>query len=116
MRFVLTFAAVSLMALSAPAFAQSTGAPGAAPAGSGSNTPGSGVGPNKAHTDMKGTTGGMTNNGDGMSEGRAAAPNAPNAAGIDQESIAPGNATGGGGTGAAGGNGAGGTGNGGAAK
>jgi hypothetical protein len=61
------------LALSAPAFAQSAGSPGAAPAGSGSNTPGSGVEQNAPRA----TTGASNRMGNGMSEGRAAAPNTP---------------------------------------
>lgn len=74
MRPILAIAVTSMLALSAPAFAQSVGSPGAAPGGSGSNTPGSGVVPNSNHpsgSQSLNTNGDMNN---GMSEGRAAAP------------------------------------------
>ncbi len=84
MRPILTLAVTSMLALSAPAFAQSVGSPGAAPGGSGSNTPGSGVVPNSNHPSGSQTlnTNGQMNN--GMSEGRAAAPN------VSPDSTAPG--------------------------
>lgn len=71
MRKTLLLPLTMMLAMSAPAFAQSAGSPGAAPAGSGSNTPGSGVQPNMQHTDENGAMNTMDN---GMTEGRAAAP------------------------------------------
>jgi hypothetical protein len=68
MRTTLAIAFTSLLALSAPAFAQSAGAPGATGAGttgSGSNPPGSGA----MHPGDPGYQD------QGMREGRAAAPN-----------------------------------------
>lgn len=72
MKTTLILAAAAMMAISAPALAQSNGSPGASTAGSGSNTPGSGVEPNTPHNAngaMMKNDGMKTN---GMSEGRAA--------------------------------------------
>jgi hypothetical protein len=70
MRTTLALAFTSLLALSAPAFAQSAGAPnpsGTGVTGSGSNTPGSGG----VHAGDPAYRNGQDS---GMSEGRAAAP------------------------------------------
>ena len=72
MRTTFALAAAAMLALAAPAFAQSAGSPGAASSGSGANTPGSGVDKSTAHGDMNGTVKGMKGNGNRMKEGRAA--------------------------------------------
>lgn len=77
MRPVLALATLAIMAISAPVFAQSAGAPGATGdtgSLSGSNPPGGGV-----DKSMKATpSGGMRNGGaTKMDEGRAAAPEGP---------------------------------------
>lgn len=72
MKTTLILATAAALALSSPAFAQSNGSTGAAPAGAGSNTPGSGVEPNVPHN-ANGAA--MQNDGtqnDGTTEGRAA--------------------------------------------
>ena len=76
MKLILALTVAVTMAFSAPAFAQSVGSPGAAPVGSGSNPPGSGVEPNVPHTDMNGTNE-MKGNANGMYEGRAAVTTTP---------------------------------------
>jgi hypothetical protein len=71
MRTTLAIAFTSLLALSAPAFAQSPGSPGATGTGmtgSGANTPGSGA----VHPGDPAP--GYQTRDNGMSEGRAAAP------------------------------------------